>query len=217
MVIMYPLANQLDYTELKYSLRSIDKYFPKPFEVVIVGSYLPAWINNVTHIHLPDVEGRPNYSVRRKVMAALAYAKEFFFFNDDIFLLDKIDPKNFPYYTSGVLTGRAESGARALLEQLQKLDRPVRYYGHYPAMYKSDFSKILEYFPKECITKSAYCNFTTVKNVEIPDCKLLMPKKPDEIKAFIKGKPCFSTGVHSLKSALPVLKELFPDECSFEI
>lgn len=218
---MYPLATQLDHTELKYSLRSLEKFLKpplgqSPFEVVIVGDHLPDWINNITHIELPDIQGQTQYSVRRKVIAALHYADEFLFMNDDIYLLTPTD-YNFPYYSSGTLEGKGESGAAPLLKQLRALNKPVKYYGHYPSFYRKDFIDVINNFTNECVTKSAYCNFIGVDSIEIQDCKILTARKPAVIKEIIKDKPCFSTGITSLQSCLPVLEELFPEPSKFEI
>lgn len=217
--VLYPLTKQLDYTELRYSLRSIEKYLTPPFEVVIVGDTMPEWINNVTQIELPDVKGQPNYSVRRKVLAGLEYAEEILLFNDDFFLLEPFTFNCFyyHYYSSGKLKTKGESGARVLFELLESLKKPSKYYGHYPAIFKHGFQSIIQAFPKEVPIKSAYLNYTEVESKEVTDCKIITPKKPEEIRAFIKDKPCFSTGVHSLKSCLPILEELFPNPSIYEI
>lgn len=212
--VVYPLTVQLDYTELKYSLRSLDKFLPKPFEVVIVGNVIPDWITNVTQIELPDVTGRPMLSVRRKVIAALHYRDEFLFMNDDIYLIDTYKPT---YYSSGTLKGKAESGAKQTCDQLAKYEKSTSYYGHYPAEYKNDFIDIVSRFTDDCITKSAYLNCKGVESVEVKDCKIITPLKPKETLSFISNKPCFSTGPRSIDSVLPVLQKLFPNPSIFEI
>lgn len=217
MRIVYPLTFQNDYTELLYSLRSVERFIKKPYEVVIVGDLLPEWIINITHISLPDIPGKTVLSVRRKVLAALQYADDdIFFMNDDIYLLEPAD-KNFPYYSSGTLKGKGEAGAAQLLKQLTQLDKPVKYFGHYPCIYKKDFGQVLENFNADCLTKSAYCNFVDAESVEVSDCKLLYAKPPGYVREFIKERPSFSTGVLSLKLALSVLEELFPDKSNFEL
>lgn len=215
--VVYPLTTQIDHSELKYSLRSIEKFLCPPFEVVIVSNHPPEWINNLTVIELPDVPGQPQYSVRRKIIAAMNYTSEIFFMNDDIFLLEKSDPKNYPYYSSGSLLKVGDSGAKPLLKQLTDLGKPVKYFGHYPSVYKKDFVEALSNFSVDCITKSAYLNFLEVETVEIPDCKLGAARKPDYIREFIKGKPCFSTGMLSIGWALTVLQELYPVPSQYEI
>ena len=48
--VYYPyLASASRWEELRYSLRSLDKYLKEDFEVWIVGD-LPEWIRNVKHI-----------------------------------------------------------------------------------------------------------------------------------------------------------------------
>ncbi len=214
MVIVYPLTTQIDHTELKYSLRSIEKYLKPPFEVVIVGDILPDWINNVTQIHLPDVKGRKQLSIRRKILAALEYAEEILFLNDDVFLLQ---PSNkFPYYWHGMLKNYTESGSKPLLKQLEALGKPVKHFdGHYPLIYKQEFKELN--FTDDCIIKSAYCNFYDIEGTFVIDCKLQTAKKHEEIREFIKDKPCFSTGQYSLPSALPILQELFNEPSKYEI
>lgn len=214
MTICYPLATQIDHTELKFSLRSIQKFLSPPFEVVIIGTQLPGWLTNVTVIEMGDIPGRPMLSVRKKILASLNYADEIFFMNDDIFLLRKYNTK--VYYSSGSLKGKAESGARPLCEQLEKLNKPLSYYGHYPAVYKKDFVRVMEHFTDDCITKSAYLNYLEVESKEVPDCKILKPMKPDVIREWIKYRPCFSTGIQSLPSALTILQELFPEPSKYE-
>ena len=101
MIVCYPLTTQLDYTELRYSLRSIEKYLQDVEEVIIVGDNLPDWINNVTQIILPDIKGKKQLSIRRKILAALNYTDEILFMNDDVYFLK---PSNdFPYYYHGYL------------------------------------------------------------------------------------------------------------------
>ncbi|HET6226153.1 MAG TPA: hypothetical protein VFF27_07725 [Bacteroidia bacterium] len=215
--VLYPLASQIDYTELKYSLRSIEKYLTPPFDVVVVGDTIPEWINNVTQIELGDAKGRPNYSVRRKVLAGLEYVDEFLFMNDDIYLL-QTSSFYFNYYSCGMLKTKGESGAKSLLKQLECLNKPGRYYGHYPAnVYKSGFQTSIEGFTNEVPIKSAFINYYEFPSIEIADCKIMTAKKPEEIREFIKDKPCFSTGQYSIKSCIPILDELFSEPSIYEI
>lgn len=214
MVVTYPLTAQNDYTELKYSLRSLQKFLPPLFEVVIVGDHVPEWINNVTVIQLPDIKGQRELSVRRKVLAALEYSDEILYMNDDIYLLETYKPV---YYSSGLLEKKGEAGARPLASQLKGFNKPAKYYGHYPVVYRKDFREAMENFTSDCLNKSAYCNFIEVHSVEVQDCKLLNAVKPGVIEQFIKNKPCFSTGINSLNSAIPILKELFPNPSQYEI
>ena len=216
MNVCYPLTTQIDYTELRYSLRSIEKYLQPPFDVVIVGDNLPEWINNVTQIGLPDLPGRKQMSIRRKILAALEYAEEILFLNDDLYLLQPTE--SFPYYWHGYLKNYSESGSQPLFNKLEYLGKPTKHFdGHMPIVYKQDFKEVSKIFAEDCIIKSMYCNYLGIEGTFAGDCKLLRETKPEVIREFIKDKPCFSTGKYSLPSALCILEELFPEPSKYEI
>lgn len=216
MTIVYPLTVQNDYTELLFSLRSIEKYLKKPYEVLIIGEVLPEWIVNVTHINLPDVRGKKQLSIRRKILAGLQYVDEFLFMNDDVYFLKPVI--EFSYYYHGQLKQYSETGSRQLEKRLIELNKPTKVFdGHYPLMYDQRFKEVSEQFHSDCIIKSMFCNFVEIEGELVSDCKLLRSMSKEEIYLFIKDKPCFSTGVMSIKSALPVLEELFPNKSKYEI
>lgn len=215
MTVVYPLALQSDYTELKYSLRSIDTYLPKPFEVVIIGEKIPDWLNNVKWIQLPDVPNKKQLSVRRKILAALELSDEILFMNDDFFFLKHSD---IPYYVNGALKTYSYSGSKQLQVRLAELKKPSRHFDlHYPIIFRKNFVNILENFPADCLIRSAYCNYLGIEGEQISDCKFLRAPKPEAIQQAIETKPFISTGEHSIKSILPILLELFPKKSYFEL
>lgn len=215
-VIMYPLQVQLDYTELKYSLRSIEKYITKPLEVLIVGEVIPDWITNITHLKLKDIPGRKQLSIRRKILAALEYSDEVFFMNDDIYLLNSTNPANYPFYYSGDLSTIGETGGRLLMDQLKAQNKPTKHFDtHVPIIYERAKFKELEGFGADCIIKSMYCNYHEIEGIELPDFKI-NKKTSDLARVFNQGEPCFSTGPMGLQAALPILNELYPNKSKYE-
>lgn len=216
MIVAYPLTVQSDYTELKYSLRSIERYLPG-LEVVIIGSYLPNWITNVTWIRLGDVPGRKQLSIRRKIMAALEYGPDVFFMNDDIYLLKETDPTSYPYYRSGNLIKQAESGAKPLMKELEAIGKETKHFdNHYPIRYEKDKFSGLEMFPAECIIKSMYCNFNDIEGKEIVDCKILNKTTEEAVQVMANHLPAISTGPSGVKYVLPVLNKIFSQKSNFE-
>lgn len=215
MTAVYPLTVQADYTELRYSLRSIAKYL-KPKKVIIIGSHIPHWINNISHINLPDVMGRKQLSIKNKIVAALHYTDEILFLNDDIYLLEPA--KKFSYFYHDDLDKNNESGAKQLLNELQAMGKTTKNFdGHFPLIYKRDFIEAVKNFSDDGIIKSMYCNFIGIEGMMTADCKIMTERKIGVIKEFIKGRSCFSTSPVSFKSVLPVLYELFPEESKYEI
>ena len=216
MTVCYPLTVQADYTELLYSLRSIERFLPDPYEVIIIGIELPEWITGVTQISLPDVKGRKQLSIKTKIAAALAYSDEILFMNDDVYLLEPAT--TFPYYQHGSLKSVGEGGARPLMTELQSMGKATKNFdGHYPLIYKRDFLDAMSNFTADTIIKSAYCNYLSIEGIEVADNKLINQKKPEDIMKFIKDKSAFSTGPHSLPATLPILQQLYPTPSRFEI
>jgi hypothetical protein len=217
MVIAIPLAAQTDYTELKYCLRSIEKHLPE-IEVVIIGSIIPKWVHNVTHIRVPDIAGRKQLTIRKKLWAALQYSNEILATNDDIFFVCDSDPKSYPYYYGKDLIGEPEAGAKPLLRQLSKLRKPVKHFDiHYPIIYERSKFLELSIFPSECIIKSMYANYHEIEGVKSSDCKVNKKINPEMVESMVKHLPCISTGPYGLHTVLPILEKLFPDKSKYEL
>lgn len=216
MVVAIPLLPQSDYTELKYALRSIEKYLPD-MEVVIMGTMVPPWLCNITQIQVADIPGKKQLSIRKKVLAALNYTDKIFFSNDDIFLLTATDPHHYPYYSKGSLLKEPEAGAQPLRETLTKLGKPLHHFDcHYPIVYEKQKFEALEAFPSSCIIKSMYGNYHHLTPTVIQDCKVVSKTSEQHIRSMLSFLPCLSTGPHGLPYALPYLKALFPDKSKFE-
>jgi hypothetical protein len=217
MVICYPLQNQNDYIELKYSLRSL-KFLTEPFEVVIVGDKIPDWITSITQIKLPDIPGQKQISIKRKILAALEYSQTIFFMNDDIFLMKPTDPNSYPYYWSGKLKAIRESGTKPLQTALEAVKKPIKHFDvHTPIIYDQRFKEIAEKYPQHTIIKSMYSNHLEIEGTEMTDCKILKEGSQEAIKQRINGSPCFSSSAGGLKSTLKVLRELFPYKSKYEL
>jgi hypothetical protein len=215
MTVAYPLKKQTDYTELRYSLRSIEKYLPGIDEVLIIGEKLPDWINNITWLYVPDIVSKKQLTIKYKTFAALQYSKVLLQMNDDVYLLA---PYTSVYYYHGDLKQVGEGGAVPLRQQLITMNKPTRNYdGHYPISYDGRFAEVFSNFKEEVIVKSAYCNYLGVEGLQVPDNKIIPALKPDQIWKFIEGRSSFSTGSNSLESCRTVLQELFPEKSKYEI
>lgn len=210
---MYPLAVQSDYTELKYSLRSVEK-FVSPKEVIIVGTNLPSWIDNVTQITVSDKSNKKQFNIRRKIMAALEYTEEILYLSDDVYVLRA---NNFPYYSIGNLKNNAGIGCKATHDQLKALKKPtINFNGHQPMIFDRRFKQI-EVLSSDVLPKSAYCNLIGIKGVPSADCKVFGKAEKEQIKTKIKNMDFFSTAAAGLRWALPVLQELYPKKSIYEL
>lgn len=222
MKIAVPLKNQNDHSELKFALRSIERFAPSN-EVLIIGEELPEWIDNVTWIKIKDVEGRKQLSVKRKILAALEYSDEILFTNDDIYFLR---PSEIPYYWNGDLKSYTYTGSKELQGDLKRMGKPTKSFElHVPMIFRKDFKEIIQNFSTDTLIRSAYCNYLGIEGEKFSykvngqngfDCKFVRNPKPDDIMSAIESMPFLSTGVHSINAVKPYLNQLFPNKSTFE-
>lgn len=220
MIILYPLKPQPDYTEFKFSLRSIEKYIIGPFWVCVAGMHVPEWIDRgkIVQIFQSDRPGRKQLSIRSKVLAALRVAESIYFLSDDVYLTQPMDPRKSPYFTSGTLKTVGEAGAKRLMDQLTEIGKPIKQYDcHCPIRYDQRFQRAVSSFHEDCIIKSAFGNYYELDSVEMPDFKVNRELSPEAIRKTISKRPYWSTGPQGIKSALPVLEELYPEKSRFEL
>lgn len=215
---MIPIVPQIDYTELRYCLRSLEKFLDD-FEVTIIGSTIPYWITNVEHIELPDLPGQKQLSIKRKIMAALVRYDEIFYTADDCYLLKHFVAKDFPYIYNGLLGKRnLEGGAAPLKMQLEEMGKTILNFDcHFPVVYRKDFLQIITQFQTNTLVKSAYCNYLGVQAMQKKDAKVIQSMQPHEVEKHCANLPAFSTGSHTVRCCKPFLEKMYPDKSRFEV
>jgi len=143
---VYPLIIS-DWEELRYSLRSLEKYCQEDFEVYIVGDYLPSWIDNVKYIETERLIN-PYEDTGNKLKVIADLLEDFVWMSDDMFFLkpvtledlkqQKIVPKNpavWPLHTQTTVE----------ILELMDLDHEVYDYAtHAPRYYESDELKRID-------------------------------------------------------------------------
>lgn len=142
--VLIPLDNGSRYEnmELKYCLRSIEKYLTGVRNVWVVGEQ-PLFINWANVIHVPYKDNTNNWrrahNIYGKIMAginfteakyvkfnngdeklvhAMALTDSFLFMNDDHFLLNEYDAARFPYYHRGHIFNQDYSKNQPQLTQM---------------------------------------------------------------------------------------------------
>jgi len=88
--------------ELRYSLRSIEKYLSGVGQVFIIGD-CPDFLTNVIHIPATDEENREwkDRNIYRKLLIAcndVRISENFLFVNDDHYLTQPFEAGKFPFY-----------------------------------------------------------------------------------------------------------------------
>ncbi len=241
MDVVYALgtASKMDNTELRYSLRSLEKHGHNVDSVYIVGDW-PAWLKSDLIKWIPAID--PHECCQRNIMEkisaacrAWAISDEFLFMNDDHFMLEDFDAGAYQFFYKNLIADQINERAnkandhygRALLRTLNDLmakGKPALNFDvHTPIRYKKkDFLDIMKWYNWEdrfgYVIKSLYANSQEFKGSFREDCKINAPKTEAQIYERIKGLDCFSIGDKALCPGLiNVLNELYPNKSKYEI
>ena len=217
--------------EIRYSLRSVAENVKNFGKVFIVGE-LPSFLKNVIHIPCGDLY-RPAwknaYAKTRLACEDPRLSDDFFFMNDDFFIVKPVDPASYPYYcnSNGL---KVNYPNHACLSAIQKkcasppwsrvlnifnfgVHRPLRYnkklYLEMPIVTPNS----LAFSPR-----SFYCNYYFVPGIPCVD-SLLYPVVPEKaIDSFSAGLTDFS--IASATGRSPAfqnwIQKRFPKPSPFE-
>lgn len=233
--IIIPLCDSISKwqdNELRYTLRSIEKYLTGYRDIYIVGKPR-VWLQNVKYIDAQDVQGsgRRQFSIFKKTLAAAMHEEvsdPFLSWHDDIFLLKPLDIKEIKFWKYSTLRhkGVVSEGVyqRVVLNTRKRLlenNHPEDYYDiHTPILYeKMKFAELAdENWEHDLVIKSLYCNKNGVKGEDMKDLKFIDPQiKPNILKA-IEGRTFFSLYDNAINESMRVvLSELFPEKSKYEI
>ena len=191
--------------ELRYSLRSVQRYLTGYGGVFIVSVNIPTRITGVEHVYAVDNLGLLKDSrIFEKVLAACndgRISEKFLFMNDDHFLCRPCHAPDFPFYNKGDLLlaeGRTDPYGMRLLrtgQDLQARGLPTVHFDiHTPILYdKAKFLTMASSFkwrePPGYVVKSLYGNFNRLDSVYLNDLKAESHRE----LVGLDQRPCFST------------------------
>lgn len=236
--IIIPLKKSKDnYQDLKFCLRSVEKYVENYRDVWIIGD-LPPWIQNVKNIPFSDATHKQwkEKNILDKIQACCinrSITEDMFFFNDDFVILDKMDATDYPYYYKGTCSDSHQSNKGntyqiTMYHTMKFLEdrgfKDLNFDIHTPIIYnKKKFMSTFAIGDIDFKTKygygikTLYCSVNKVKPVFMEDCKIGNGRSREEILEAIEGRSIFSYNDFALRGELKdVLTELFPNRSKFE-
>lgn len=239
MQVIIPLTseNYNNNIELKYALRSFDKFLSNVDQIYIIG-HKPDWITNVVHVPFKDRPGLVNKesNIYRKIKCACEHPDikdDFLFCNDDQYLLKPFNAETFPYHFHGTLyqtlhTRWMRDPYLYSVIYTQKLlignhKDTKDFDGHSPLIYnKHKFINLLSQLnwdhPYSFIIKSLYCNLVEISGLQITDVKFRRPGEKIEIFKALKGAPYFSTDDRVMnEDMVTVLNSLYKKKSKYEL
>lgn len=234
----YPRENDI---ELKYCLRSIEKYCKGGGYICIVGDYLPEWIDklNVKHLASGGVFDKSTHeqNIYQKLYyvckTVLPIGSDFALWNCDFFLTKEVDITDYPnYYANNlkeVVEGRLKYDGYALsvkntIEALELNCKPILNFDiHCPMIFNS--AKFIEVMDKYdwagkrmgFVIKSLYANTLRLPVAYMPDCKIGEKLTTESIEKQIGDRHIFSIHPAGLtKAMIEYLDKLYPEKSVFE-
>lgn len=232
MDIVIPLGSGSKHNnlELRYAIRSIEKFFPDHSQIFIVGER-PEFIHHVIHIPAYDTpESRwKEQNIFLKVMLAIDHpclSEDFILFNDDHFLLE---PFTGTYYDHDLLRTSLEkrtlheSYANTIRNTLWMYPDGLDYDVHCPMKMNKDLFRAWVahadwHLPFGFSIQSLYGNGCVSQSDFHSDCKIRLPFTSEKILKMINHWAFFSISDDAFNDEMKlVLAELYPNKSSYEL
>ena|SRR5690554_313857 len=192
------------YPELKYCLRSIQKFHEG--EVFLISGIKTKY--NVNHIHYEDKTHDRYENVKQKVLKACEVLNEpFLYMNDDMYLLEPF--RNVDYYC-GKLKDRTRAGSKqkAIVDgAISESKDGLNYSIHSPMIIEPELMRGIQ----SVLFKDVHGSLSEREKVELRDVKIRTKKDHLHPEKFIEGLPFFSTSEFSLKMIGGFMEDLFPE------
>ena len=220
--------------EIIYSIRSLEKYGVNYGKVIIVGDK-PELFNDKI-INIPKIDQGPfkEKKILDKLLTACRseiVSNPFVFFNDDFFLVKKIDFAKLRYYYFDNLRNKIlfrkvnDTYMRALKNTRDALfnkSLPEKYFDiHYPMLYyKEKFIQVMQKYDWEIragyVIKSLYANTLRIKGKSRKDYKIYIDHNKQRIKQTIDQTDLFSTD-NITRAMAETISNLYPEKSSYEL
>lgn len=184
--VVYILKESDEPYELTYSLRSLEQNFPHG-KVFFVGGPQKGLTPDGSIYHTQEGYSKfeRSHSSLRKIIECKDISERFFLFNDDFFILKRIDTADFKNLSNGTLEKRIQvlmdrTGRNAYTEGLEDMRRELKRKGydmlsysvHIPILFdKTILTKVLDEFETP-MYRSVYGNISGEPYEYHKDCKI---------------------------------------------
>lgn len=227
MDVVYPVRPGDSNEELRYSLRSLERF---PRGTVWIVGHRPEWVRNAEHLETRQ-NGSKWDNARRNIVAACEHpriSEDFVLMNDDFFFLRRM--QSIPTYNRGPIAdvlkrykrlgarGQYVRGIRKTLDLVSSFtDTPISYELHMPMVVRKD--RFLEAMAIKGAddtgiqVRSLYGNHAGIGGETIADCKI-----NDRRRSINTEMPFASTSDYSFTHgrAGKQIRDMFPEPSRYE-
>jgi hypothetical protein len=224
------LGSKWDNNELRYALRSMEKYFPRLGRVFIVTETLPDWLTGVVHVKVKDSHRRnKDANLIDKVLAACkaGVSDTFLRMSDDQCLLREWDGRDAWHAgeADGHKGGKWWKRCQRTCDYLKAQGRPTWFYDcHCPMpVNRDEFIRVAEAAPYAeppgfCIN-TLYFNSADIPRVRMNGEKLSVhrPIGPKKLRRMARDKLFLGySEAGTNRSMKRFLQRQFPEKSRFE-
>lgn len=236
------VGSKWDNNELRYSLRSLERFCPDVSRVFVVGANPGFLSSEVVYVPKKDASHNKEYNIAEKLYWSFLktdLSDDVLFLNDDHFLLAPLDPATYPYYHRGPLldhirTGKIGSTYRMSLVYTHNMlsnrrvpavhfdvHTPIRYNRHLFMRLEKTWEMSARMGRSGYVVKSSYCNLNNIlarPEHKLTDCKINgAVKGVDDVKRIVRGRHVFSCDDDAINLGVSeFLAETFPEKSRFE-
>lgn len=212
-------------TELKYALRSIEKYLTGFGNIWVIGEKTAL---NTKFLPCQNISGRKEFSIAEKILVACKcdrISDPFIMWHDDHFLLKPLDVSEIKYWYDGTLeevkkNPTSKSGYKTAIKNTIEAGCGKNFDIHTPIIFKKE--RFIERVTKadwqpnkEFCVKSLYCN--GFEGYQMTDLKINTPAYQPFLIKKIHDRLFFSTGPLGLQpEMIELLNELYPVPSKYE-
>lgn len=227
--VVYIVKEDPHNEELRYSIRSVVENFP--VRNIWIFGYCPSWLKKIINVKIPQPGQKWENSkmLFNEIANCESLPDEFVLFNDDFFVMDKVEKPEHHY--CGLLADRIQQLRDAFgdnrptyVGQLQQVydrlielgfNNPKNYALHMPMPFNRKKMKESLELTKDLpmSLRSFYANYYGVGGVETQDCKVFLTGD------YERTSPYLSTDDRTFRLGLVGrdIRNTFRNKCDYEI
>jgi hypothetical protein len=211
MDVFIPLGGKQnnDYLELRFALRSIERYMTDLDDVFIAGD-IPSWVTETHRIDYLNPSSNERVDVHNKILSAClddAITDDFLLWHDDFFAFKDFDGETLPFYS-------LDDGVGDFMFQ-------KRFNVHYPVRYNKEmYSKLFTTQDISGISspRNLYLNLYKAPCERISECIIMAGQPLEAIRTQLADVPFATVNdrAFSHEDFTTFMYERFPDKSRFE-
>jgi glycosyltransferase involved in cell wall biosynthesis len=233
--IVYPLGNGSPNSdnELRYSIRSLEKFGRNYKDIYIIGKF-PHWGNQrIKHFGFKETKTKA-LNILDKIYFSCnvpEISDTFLYINDDHILLKETDLSKYPYYyndndAKSIIESRPISdNYRKIIEETINNKHYKHYFDiHTPILiHKKQFIEMYNIINFEAsseglLVKSMYCGYNNINGVEKSDIILRQKHECFDLKQKLKDEHIFSFHDEAVcQDLVDFLHNVLPDKSEYEL